>query len=147
MASSAAPSAAPKQPPSASDTVLRNALRYTVSAREYAALHKYILSKSGALRKRAPSVETVDRVINGDRPPTSSRKTNTKVTKGKGKGVDKGPVEKMSKARNEEQAGSIVGTDDYNARAIRHSIRVFVATSVAMKLWTAVMRRLVGHKE
>ena len=137
MASSVGSSGGPKQaPPSASDTVLRNALRYTVSAREYAALHKYIISKSKALDRRAPSVDRVNRVMNGDRPP-KSRRGSAEVSKGKGREAE------MAK----ETAVSIVGADDFNARAVRHSVRVFIATGVAMKLWTAVMKRLVGSKE
>jgi hypothetical protein len=38
--------------------------------------------------------------------------------------------------------------DDYNARAIRHSIRVFVATGAAMKLWQFLSSRLMAkHQE
>jgi len=36
------------------DPVLRNALRYTVSAKEYKLLHDYLISKSAAVEKRAP---------------------------------------------------------------------------------------------
>jgi hypothetical protein len=42
---------------------------------------------------------------------------------------------------------AVVGADDYNARAIRHSIRVFLATASLMKLWTIVSRRLVGGEQ
>ncbi|KAJ4303876.1 hypothetical protein N0V88_001474 [Collariella sp. IMI 366227] len=52
--------AAPGKPPtaaSATDPILRNALRYTISAREYATLHRYVISRSKVLKKRAPSVE------------------------------------------------------------------------------------------
>jgi len=36
------------------DPITRNALRYTVSAREYELLHQYLLSRAPALKKRAP---------------------------------------------------------------------------------------------
>ncbi len=106
--------------PKKDDPILRNALRYTISAREYAALHKYILSRSRLLRKRAPSVETVSRIMNGDSRDAANQATTATV----------GPA------------------DDFNARAVRHSIRVFVATSVASSLWAAVLRRLSGtHRQ
>ncbi|KFA65310.1 hypothetical protein S40285_02708 [Stachybotrys chlorohalonatus IBT 40285] len=45
------------------DPVLRNTLRYTVSAREYAALHKYVLSRSRVLRRATPSPGSVDKAL------------------------------------------------------------------------------------
>jgi len=36
------------------DPVLRNTLRYTISAKEYELLHGYLLSRASAIRKRAP---------------------------------------------------------------------------------------------
>ncbi|EGR49036.1 uncharacterized protein TRIREDRAFT_77736 [Trichoderma reesei QM6a] len=87
------------------DPILRNALRYTISPREYAALHKYILSKSRALRRAAPTPSSVDKAL-------QPRK----------------------------------GRDDYNAKAVRHALRVFTATWIGMKAWDAIMRRL-GNKE
>ncbi|TWU76086.1 hypothetical protein ED733_007635 [Metarhizium rileyi] len=83
------------------DAVLRNTLRYTISAREYATLHRYILSRSRTLRRAAPTPASVDRALQ----PQSQG-------------------------------------DDYNARAVRHALRVFVATMVGMKGWEAVSRRL-----
>lgn len=87
------------------DPVLRNALRYTISPREYAALHRYVLSKSRALRRATPSPSSVEKAL-------QPRK----------------------------------GGDDYNAKAVRHSLRVFTATWIGMKAWDAIMRRL-GNKE
>ncbi|KAM0586188.1 hypothetical protein ACHAP6_005551 [Verticillium nonalfalfae] len=55
-------------PKSVSDPVLRNALRYTISAREYATLHKYVISRSRVLRRTAPSVATVEKIVDGDKP-------------------------------------------------------------------------------
>lgn len=89
----------------ATDPVLRNALRYTVSAREYAALHKYIISRSRVLRRATPSPSSVDKALQPKK-----------------------------------------GGDDYNARAVRHALRVFVATFLGMKGWGAVAKRM-GDKE
>lgn len=103
MSSSTDPSreAPPPKATASTDPILRNALRYTVSADEYATLHKYILSRSRALRRVAPSPGGVDRAL---RP----RK----------------------------------GRDDYNARAVRHALRVFAATWLGMKGWDTVERRM-----
>ena len=55
-----------RRPPTskaANDPILRNALRYTVSAHEYAALHRYILSRSKALRRATPSPASVEKAL------------------------------------------------------------------------------------
>lgn len=44
-------------------------------------------------------------------------------------------------------AGAMVGADDYNARAVRHSLRVFAATATGMKLYALVMERFTGAKK
>lgn len=115
------------------DAVLRNTLRYTISAREYAALHKYVLSRSRALRRAAPLPATVDKAFLP--PPTQQqqKKQQKKKTKrqGQGQGQDVGKA-----------AAGATGGDDYNARAVRHALRVFAATLVGVKAWEAVMRRL-----
>lgn len=36
--------------------------------------------------------------------------------------------------------------DDYNARAVRHSLRVFIGTAVAMKGWALISQKLLGAK-
>jgi hypothetical protein len=120
---------------STADPVLRNALRYTISAREYATLHKYVISRSRALKKRAPTVEKVQRIIDG--PPRGRTQATGKGGRGKGKGADS----------EEDKAVAVRGADDYNARAIRHSMRVFVATGALMKLWDVVSSRLMKKKE
>src|SRR5689334_4311964 len=109
MASSSASSAAPRQAAAKDDPILRNALRYTMSAREYAALHKYILSRSRVLKKRAPSVETVNRIMNGDKP-ASRRGSLEDKGKGKMKDADGGKPDAAARA-------GLVGADDFNARA------------------------------
>lgn len=121
---------------STTDPILRNALRYTISAREYATLHKYVISRSRALKKHAPAVGTVQRIIDGPRGRTQSA---NKVAQGKGKGKE-GDGE-------DERAAAVHSAQEYNARAVRHSIRVFVATGALMKLWEVVSARVLGKKE
>ena len=48
---------------STTDPVLRNALRYTISAKEYQALHKYIISRSKILKRNTPSVSQVEKLV------------------------------------------------------------------------------------
>jgi len=68
------PSGAPSSTPSSSksphpsaksttDPILRNALRYTISAKEYETLHKYIISRSKVLRRNAPTVSRVEKIV------------------------------------------------------------------------------------
>lgn len=87
---------------STADPILRNALRYTISAKEYETLHKYIISRSKVLKRNAPTVSKVEKLV--ERP----------------------------------------GRDDYNASAVRASLRVFLATGAALKAWGAVSERLLG---
>lgn len=108
-------SSRPAQSNKPNDAVLRNTLRYTISAREYAALHKYVLSRSRALRRAAPSPTAVDKALQPR---------------------DSGSGKKGSGSSNSS------GTDDYNARAVRHSLRVFAVTWFGMKGWEAISRRL-----
>ncbi|KAK4162837.1 hypothetical protein QBC43DRAFT_214517 [Cladorrhinum sp. PSN259] len=122
---------------STTDPILRNALRYTISAREYATLHKYVISRSKALKKRAPSVDVVQRIMDGDVASTQRGRAGSLV-KGKGKA-------KESRKSAKGGAGA-VGADDYNARAIRHSIRVFLATATSMKVWNVLSARLLAKK-
>ncbi|SPQ26701.1 26ccd84e-468a-4bb8-9fbc-273d5f9ca6d2 [Thermothielavioides terrestris] len=138
--SSSSPASGSGPPPvtarSTTDPILRNALRYTISAREYAALHKYVISRSRALKKRAPTVDTVQRIIDG--PPGRAQSKDSKgAAKARGKG----------KEVEERRTVAVENGDEYNARAIRHSIRVFVATGALMKLWGAVSARLTGKRQ
>ncbi|PVH68858.1 hypothetical protein DL98DRAFT_661980 [Cadophora sp. DSE1049] len=88
---------------STADPILRNALRYTISAKEYETLHRYILSRSKVLKRNTPSVSRVEKLV--ERP----------------------------------------GRDDYNAAAVRASVRVFVATSAALKVWGLISERFLGR--
>ncbi|KAF4122741.1 hypothetical protein GMORB2_7048 [Geosmithia morbida] len=110
--SSAAPTAGGRAGAPPIDPILRNTLRYTVSAGEYAALHKYIISRSRGLRKAAPSPASVDKALRPEKP--------------KGGGARGGPA----------------GQDDFNARAVRHALRVFAVTWLGMKGFDAVSKRL-----
>lgn len=47
------------------DPVLRNALRYTVSAKEYKVLHDYLLSRAPVVEKRAPKPQRFERIVEG----------------------------------------------------------------------------------
>ncbi|EAT90765.2 hypothetical protein SNOG_02553 [Parastagonospora nodorum SN15] len=47
------------------DPVLRNALRYTISAKEYELLHQYLLSHAPAVRKRTPHPNKFDAISQG----------------------------------------------------------------------------------
>lgn len=109
MASSSTAAVGPSSPKSlptktTSDVVLRNTLRYTISAKEYETLHKYIISRSKVLRRNAPSVAKVEKLVESRR-----------------------------------GAG-----DDYNAAAIRASLRVFLTTSAALKAWAVIKQRFLG---
>lgn len=117
-AAGSGPSRAPPSRNGVTDPVLRNTLRYTISAKEYATLHKYVLSRSRILKRAAPSVSAVERIVEGDKAKQSSA--------GPGAG------------------GRAV--DDYNARAVRHSLRVFIGTAMAMKGWSLISTKLLGGK-
>jgi hypothetical protein len=87
---------------STADPILRNALRYTISAKEYETLHKYIISRSKVLKRNAPSPAKVEKLV--ERP----------------------------------------GRDDYNAAAIRDSLRVFLATAAGLKAWAVIKEQFLG---
>jgi hypothetical protein len=58
-------SSPPPDKPQTIDPVLRNALRYTISAREYELLHQYLLSRAPAVRKRTPHPKKFDAISRG----------------------------------------------------------------------------------
>ncbi|KAF2473260.1 uncharacterized protein BDR25DRAFT_282645 [Lindgomyces ingoldianus] len=101
MSSSSSSSQLPSSGGKPIDPILRNALRYTISPREYQLLHQYLLSRAPAVRKRAP-------------PP---RRYNA-ITK---------------------------GSDDYNAAAIRASLRLAVATLSGLKAWELITTRVLAR--
>jgi hypothetical protein len=139
---------------STTDPVLRNALRYTISAREYAALHKYVLSRSRILRRATPSVSTVERILDGDRDRKGKGKEEEVVvrssTRLRGERDERGEMGESSGSHEQGGRGQGVagqaGANDFNARAVRHSVRVFLATGLAMKAWGLVNTKLLGRK-
>lgn len=90
-------------PRNVKDAAMRNALRYTISAKEYETLHKYIISRSKVLKRNAPTVARVEKLV--ERP----------------------------------------GRDDYNAAAVRASLRVFMATAAGLKVWGLIKERVLGQ--
>ncbi|KAI1405052.1 hypothetical protein F4819DRAFT_445592 [Hypoxylon fuscum] len=124
------------KPRSIVDPVLRNALRYTISAREYETLHKYVLTRSRLLKKRVPSVSTVERYMDGG----STRRESTAVkeaSKDNNRDKDRGKAADSGTSRG----------DTYNARAVRDSLRVFIATGLGTRAYETVVARLKAQKE
>ncbi|KAJ0308829.1 hypothetical protein COL516b_003383 [Colletotrichum fioriniae] len=113
---------------SITDPILRNTLRYTISAKEYATLHKYVLSRSRLLKRAAPSVTAVERIVDGDKA-AATRQGNAAAAAPAGAG-----------------AGAGRAVDDYNARAVRHSLRVFLGTAMALKGWALISTKFLGGK-
>lgn len=126
------------KPPSAADPVLRNALRYTITSREYEKLHKFVLSRSRVLRRKVPSPTAMEKYMDGN---SSGRRTSSTAAndlpqpRGAGKG-------KVARSKASEPAAG----DTYNARAIRHALRVFIITNVGMTAYDALMARIKGGK-
>ena len=48
------------------DPVLRNALRYTVSAKEYQLLHEYLITRAPLVEKRAPKPKRYEAIVKSD---------------------------------------------------------------------------------
>jgi hypothetical protein len=101
MSSSGASQSSPSSKPERIDPVLRNALRYTISPKEYELLHQYLLSRAPAVRKRAPPPKKYNAIAKGG--------------------------------------------DDYNAAAIRASLRLAVVTFSGLKVWDLVSTRLLAR--
>ncbi|PHH70154.1 hypothetical protein CDD82_7301 [Ophiocordyceps australis] len=102
------------------DAVLRNTLRYTVSAKEYACLHRYILSKSRLVRRHVPSPASVERVLQ---------------------------QQQLQQQQQLPHAADSPGHHDYNARAVRHALRVLVVTWLGSKAWQGVTGRLRAGRD
>ncbi|KAI0996159.1 hypothetical protein K3495_g12020 [Podosphaera aphanis] len=109
---------------STADPILRNALRYTISAKEYETLHKYVLSRSRAVRRRVPSVIVFERLVSGKR-------------------VDERHISCNDGSRHGE---GLTARDDHLVAAIRESLRVFFGTAAGLKLWGTFKQRLLGKK-
>jgi len=101
MSSSSASQPSSSGRPERIDPVLRNALRYTISPREYELLHQYLLSRAPAVKKRTLPPKKYDAIAKG--------------------------------------------TDDYNAAAIRASLRLAVVTFSGLKAWELVSTKLLSR--
>ncbi len=62
MSSASAPESSPPAP---IDPIVRTALRYTISAREYQLLHQYLLSRAPAVKKRTINPKKYDAIVKG----------------------------------------------------------------------------------
>lgn len=101
--SSVASSSPSSGKPDKLDPVVRNALRYTLSAREYKLLHQYLISRAPpAARQRAPPPRRYEAIVKA--------------------------------------------TDDYNAAAVRASLRLGLSSYAALKLWEIVSTRLLSKR-
>lgn len=67
MSSSSASASQPSPPgkPQPIDPILRNALRYTISAKEYQLLHQYLLSRAPVVKKRSITPKRYDAIVKG----------------------------------------------------------------------------------
>lgn len=67
MSSSSAsvPQPSPPGKPKPIDPILRNALRYTISAKEYQLLHQYLLSRAPVVKKRSIHPKRYDAIVKG----------------------------------------------------------------------------------
>ena len=83
------------------DPYLRNALRYTVSAKDYRILHRFIIARSSTLRKRVPTVSRYEAIVRSDH--------------------------------------------DFNAAAVRASLKVFLGTQAGLKLWEVISAKLLNR--
>lgn len=83
------------------DPVVRNALRYSLSPREYQLLHKYLIARAPAVKNRAPPPAKYERAVNS--------------------------------------------VDDYNAAAIRVSLRMFATTFAGLKLWELITTKVLAR--
>jgi hypothetical protein len=101
MSSSASQSSASSGKPERIDPILRNALRYSVSPREYQLLHQYLLSRAPAVKKRTLPPKKYDAIAKG--------------------------------------------SDDYNAAAIRASLRLAIVTFAGLKGWELITEKLLSR--
>ena len=65
MSSPSVPQPVPPSKSQTIDPILRNALRYTISAKEYELLHQYLLSRAPAVKKRTPNPRRFDAISKG----------------------------------------------------------------------------------
>lgn len=65
MSSAGASQSPPSGQPQPIDPILRNALRYTISAKEYQLLHQYLLSRAPVVKKRTINPKTYEAIAKG----------------------------------------------------------------------------------
>lgn len=118
------PSLAKVSAKSTADPILRNALRYTISSKEYEALHKYVLSRSRTVRRRVPPVNVFEQLVG--------------TTRSEG-----GKDRLHGQATGEKEVSWLVYRDDYNAAMIRESLRVFIGATLGLKIWS-IFRRIIA---
>ncbi|KXJ97242.1 hypothetical protein Micbo1qcDRAFT_6619 [Microdochium bolleyi] len=123
---------------SAADPVFRNALRYTITAREYDKLHKFVLSRSRFVRRKVPSPAAMEKYMDAG----SARRSSTAASQNLPQPRVRPDQPKGAKAKASEPT---TAGDTYNARAIRHALRVFIATNIGMKAYDVLMARIKGH--
>ncbi|RKF73036.1 hypothetical protein GcM3_095017 [Golovinomyces cichoracearum] len=112
---------------STADPILRNALRYTISSKEYEALHKYVLSRSRTVRRRVPPVNVFEQLVGSTRPEGGNDRLHGQPT-------------------GDKEVSWLVYRDDNNAAMIRESLRVFVGATLGLKLWS-ILRRIIAPAE
>lgn len=112
---------------STADPILRNALRYTISSKEYEALHKYVLSRSRTVRRRVPPVNVFEQLVGTTRPEGGNDRLHGQPT-------------------GDKEVSWLVYRDDNNAAMIRESLRVFVGATLGLKLWS-FLRRIIAPTE
>lgn len=94
----------PPPSPLRDNPILRNALRYAISEKEYENLQKYLLSRTPpAIRKHVPPLSETSPIA----------RTN----------------------------------NDFNAAAVRASVRVFVTSQTGLKLWDLVKSRVLEKEK
>lgn len=102
------------------------------------------------VRRRAPSVEQVTRIMNGPSslPPsqTPSRSNSSSDMEKPSKKDKKDFKDKHPDLLDPDSPRAILGSDDFNARAVRHATRVFLASTAGLKLYDAIQRKIFGKK-
>lgn len=134
-----------------------------MSAREYALLHRYVLSRSRAVRRRVPAPEkekseggtegeaTATKAGGNFEPapwavsPEELRRAESRVVPGSAR-TDGNAGGETPRDRDRAGGAGIINDEDYNARAVRHAIRVFLLTGTALKAWDLVKKRFLARR-
>ncbi|KAI6250202.1 hypothetical protein HI914_02120 [Erysiphe necator] len=108
---------------STADPIIRNALRYTISVKEYETLHRYVLSRSRIVKKNVPSVTAFEDFV----------------------GVKENDERENIHSNSEKGIDWLITRDEYNVATIRESVRVLLGTTVGLKLWNTI-KRILGMR-